>query len=144
MGQNNTAFQINGYSYADAKLSFDGVDLPGVTAFEFNSTQGKTNNYALGKNPVSRSRGTVEYSGSMDVDRDTMRILGDTLSPTGLLYDIPAGVMVVSLERPDGGKEIVTLPSFEFMADGIGGSQGDENLTRSIDVIFGGIAKETF
>jgi len=143
MANNNAAFQLNGFSYADGKATFNGLELPGVTSFEFNPTQSKTNNYGLGKNPVSRSRNNVEYSGSMEMDYDTQKILSQ-LSPTGLLIDVPVGVMVFTLERADGDKEIITMPFFEFQGDGIGGTQGDENLTQSIDVIFGGYSKETF
>lgn len=142
MGQNNTAFVLNGYSYADAKLEFNGIDLPGVTSFEFTKTQAKTNNYGLGSNPVSRSKGNKEYSGSMEMDYDTQNLLSG-LSATGLLTEIPMGLMILSLERVDGGKEIVTLGFFEFNGDGISGSQGDENLTQSIDVIFGSYEKES-
>lgn len=143
MSNNNSAFQLNGYSYADGKATFNGIDLPGVTSFEFNPTQTKTNNYGLGKNPVSRSRGAVEYAGSLEMDYDTQKLLGN-LSPTGLLIDVPVGVMIFTLEREDGGKEIITMPFFEFQGDGISGTQGDENLTQSIDVIYGGYSKETF
>ena len=143
MGQNNTAFNLNGYSYADAKVTFNGIELPGITSFEFSSPQPKSNNYGLGKNPVSRSRGRVEYSGSLEMDYDTQNLL-EGLSPTGLLKDIPAGVVVMSLEKADGGKETVTMPFFEFASDGLSGSEGDENLTGSIDVIFGGYVKKSF
>lgn len=143
MGQNNTAFVINGYSYADARMEFNGIDLPGVVAFDLTANQNKANNYGLGANPMSRSKGNKEYSGSMDMDYDTQNLLSG-LSATGNLVDIPAGVMILSLERTDGGKEIVTLPFFEFQGDGLGGSQGDENLTKSIDVIYGGYTKESF
>lgn len=143
MGQNNTSFVLNGYSYADAKLEFNGVDLPGVTSFEFTKNQNKANNYGLGANPVSRSRGNKEYAGSVEMDYDTQNLL-EGLSPTGLMTDIPSGIMILSLERADGGKETVTMGFFEFSGDGISGSQGDENLTQSIDVIFGSYDKETF
>lgn len=143
MGQNNTAFVLNGYSYADAKLEFNGIDLPGITSFDFAKTQAKTNNYGLGANPVSRSKGNKEYAGSVEMDYDTQNLL-QGVSPTGLLTDIPSGVMVLSLERADGGKEVVTLGFFEFNGDGISGSQGDENLAQSIDVIFGSYNKASF
>jgi hypothetical protein len=143
MGRNNTGFVINGYSYADGKATFNGVELPGVTSFEYAATQGKSNNYGLGQNPVSRSRGNKEFSGSMEIDFDTQNLLARQ-SATGLLTDIPAGVMILSLEKEDGGKEVVTMPFFEFQGDGISGSQGDENLTQSIDIIFGGYFKESF
>jgi hypothetical protein len=143
MGQNNTPFVLNGYSYADCKATFNGVDLPGVTSFELNAPQNKANNYGLGQNPISRSRGNKEFSGSMEMDYDTQNLLAG-LSPTGLLTDIPSGVLVFSLEKDDGGKEIITMPFFEFSGDGLSGSQGDENLTHSIDVIFGGYFKESF
>lgn len=143
MPNNNTPFQLNGYSYADGRATFDGIELPGVTSFEFMSSQGKTNNYGLGKNPVSRSRNNVEFTGSMEMDYDTQNLLAP-LSPTGLLKDVAAGVMIFSLERADGSKETVTMNNFEFMADGISGTQGDENLVQSIDVIFGSYLKKTF
>lgn len=140
---NNAAFTLNGYSFGDAQISFNGIDMPGITSFEFNSSQSKTNNYGLGKNPVSRSRNNIEYEGSIELDYDTQNLLA-SLSPTGLLKDVPSGVMVLSLSRPDGGKETVTMGAFEFSGDGISGSQGDDNLTHSIDVIFGSYTKETF
>lgn len=143
MSNNNTPFQLNGFSYADAKATFNGIELPGCTAFEFLRNQSKANNYGFGKNPVSRSRNNVEYSGSLEMDYDTQKLL-ENLSATGLLSDVPAGVLIFSLEKADGGKEVITLPFFEFMGDGISGSQGDENLTQSIDVIFGGYSKESF
>lgn len=143
MAQNNTGFVLDGYSYADASAKFNGIDLPGITSFEFNATQTKTNNYGLGANPISRSKGNKEYSGSVEMDYDTQNLLA-SLSPTGRLIDIPAGVMVFSLEREDGGKEIVTLSFFEFLGDGISGSQGDENLTQSIDIIYGSYTKASF
>lgn len=143
MANNNTAFQLNGYSYADGKATFNGIELPGVVSFEFKRNQAKSNNYGLGKNPVSRSRNNVEFTGSIEMDYDTQKLL-QPLSPTGLLGDIPPGIMILSLEKVDGGKETVTMGFFEFMSDGIGGSQGDENLTDSGDVIFGSYTKKTF
>lgn len=143
MARNNTAFVINGYSYADAKCSFNDIELPGVTSFDFQEAQVKSNNYGMGKNAVSRSRGIVEQSGSIEMDYDTANLLAP-LSPDGKLQSIPAGLMVLSLEKVDGGKEIVTLPFFEFMGDGVGGSQGDDNLTNSSDAIFGTMQKTSF
>jgi hypothetical protein len=143
MGANNTAFSINGYSYADGKATFNGVELPGITSFEFSSPQSKTNNYGLGKYPVSRSRGKVEYSGSLEMDWDTQRAL-KAFSPTGLMKDIPAGVMIFSLERADGGKETLTMGAFEFNGDAISGAEGDENLTGSIDVVYGSYTPKSF
>ena len=143
MGAKNTAFSINGYSYADAKAVFNGVELPGITSFDFKRAQGKSNNYGFGQYPVSRSKGKVEYTGSMEIDWDTQRAL-KPLSVTGLLADIPAGVLVFSLEKADGGKETITMAMFEFNGDGLSGSEGDENLTGSIDVIFGSFIPKSF
>lgn len=143
MGRENTGFTLNGYSYADGKATFNGIELPGVTAFEFKKNVTKVNNYGLGKNPVSRSLGTAEYTGNMEMDFDTQKLLSG-ISPTGLLTEIPAGIMVLSLERADGGKETQKMLFFEFMSDGLGGSQGDDNLKNSGDVIFGSMTKQSF
>ena len=142
MGQNNTAFAINGFSYADCKATFNGIELPGVTSFDFKKMKAKSNNYGMGENPVSRSRKNAEYEASMDMDYDTQKILSQ-LSPTGLLTEIPSGIMILSLAKADGGKEIITLPFFEFQSHGINGSQGDDNLTGSIDCIFGGYQQQS-
>lgn len=143
MANNNTTLALNGYSYADGKAVFDGLELPGVTSFEFTHNQGKVNNYGFGVNPTSRSRNIKEYSGSMTMDYDTMKIL-ESLSPTGLLSDVPTGVMVLTLENANGTTEVMTLNFFEFNGDGLSGSQGDDNLTQSVDIIFAGMSKATY
>lgn len=140
MANNNAAFSLNGYSYADAKVIFDGIELPGVTSFDFTVTKTKTNNYGLGSNPVSRSRGKKEYSGSIEMDFDTSKLL-QALSPTGLLTEVPAGILVMTLSNADDTFETITIGFFEFNGDGITGTEGDENLTQSIDVIFGSYIK---
>ena len=77
------------------------------------------------------------------MDWDTQRAL-KPLSATGLLSDIPAGVLIFSLEKAGGGKETITMGTFEFSGDGLSGSEGDENLTGSIDVIFGSFIPKSF
>ena len=139
----NTPFQLNGYSYADCKATLNGVELPGITSFDFSKVKNKFNNYGMGANPTSRSRGANEYEGSLEMDYDTQQI-ASTLSPTNLLVDVPASIFVLSLEKADGGKEVITLGFFEFMGDAIAGSTGDENLVGSVDVIFGSYTKTTY
>ena len=138
----NTPFQLNGHSYADAKIIFDGIELPGVTAFDYDVKKTKTNNYGLGENPVSRSRGTNEFSGTMEMDFDTIKLLRK-LSPTGLITAIPVGLLILTLENSDGSFEVVTVGFFEFGGDGVGGTQGDENFKKSVDIIFGSITFNT-
>jgi hypothetical protein len=143
MGQNNTAFVINGYSYADAKFIFNGIIVPGIKSFSFKVKKTKTNNYGMGENPDSRSRGKKEYEGSLGMTHDSAKIL-KTLSPTGLLTEIPAGVAILSLVRTDGRKEVITMNFFEWMSDGLEGSEGDEDLQTDNDVIFGSMQKQSF
>lgn len=143
MARNNTAFSLNGFSYADAKIEFNGTELPGVTSFDFAETQVKTNNYGTGKNAVSRSRGKVEATATLEMDYDTANLLS-SISPDGKLHSVPAGLLVLSLEKEDGGKETMSFTFFEFNGDGLAGSEGDENLTMSIDAIFGTMIKTSF
>ncbi|MFR9589077.1 MAG: hypothetical protein SNF86_06695 [Rikenellaceae bacterium] len=140
MGRVNTGMTLNGYSYADSQVVYNGVDLPGVTAFELTRTQSKQNNYGTGRMPVSRSRGRVENTGSITMDYATQRILTN-LSATGLLGDLPAGVLVISLEAGDGSKEVVTVTGLEFTTDSIAGTEGDNNIATSTDVIFSTFTK---
>ncbi len=143
MGQNNTSFVINGYSYADAKFTFNGIVVPGIKSFSFKAKKTKTNNYGMGENPESRSRGKKEYEGSLGMTHDASKILSP-LSPTGLLTEIPAGVAILSLVRYDGGKETITMNFFEWQSDGLEGSEGDEDLQTDNDVIFGSMVKKSF
>jgi len=144
MGQNNTPFQVNGYSYADGRFTFNGIDIAGIKAFNYKVTKTKTNNYGLGENPESRTKGKKEYSGSMDMTPSAEKILIDNFSPSGLLVDVPAGTAVFSVVREDGGKEVVNMPFFEFQSEGFEGSEGDEDLSTSNDVIFGGFVRESY
>lgn len=143
MGQNNTAFVINGYTYADCRFTFNGIIVPGIKSFSFKVNKGKTNNYGMGENPDSRSRGKKEYEGSLGMTHDAAKILSP-LSPTGLLTEIPAGVAILSLVRDDGGKELITMNAFEWQSDGLEGSEGDEDLQTDNDVIFGSMTKKSF
>lgn len=74
------------------------------------------------------------------MDYATQRILTN-LSATGLLGDLPAGVLVISLEAGDGSKEVVTVTGLEFTTDSIAGTEGDNNIATSTDVIFSTFTK---
>lgn len=138
----NTSFSINGYSYADCKATLDGIELPGIKSFDFKVSREKMNNWGMGSNPISRTRKHREPSGSIEITHGTKELLR-SISPTGLLVDIPAGIFLLTLEREDGGKELISMGSFEFMTDGLSGSVGDEDLALSCDIIFGRYSEST-
>jgi len=142
MAQDNTPFSLQGMAYADAKVEFNGIELPGVKSFDFSERQEKVNNPGTGKNPVSRSRKGTEQNASMELDLGTIEKLED-ISPTGKLIDVPAGTLVISVARDDGTKKMYTFNLFEWMEDGLSGSTGDDELLRSTDCIFGTWSKTT-
>jgi len=144
MANENTVLSMEGYSTADVKITFNDLELPGITNFELNLEQSKNNNLGMGVNPVSRSRSQKEYSGSLEMDYDTKkRLLENFANTDNVLTSIPPGLLEITLARTDGGFEKISVPFMEFNGDGISGSQGDENLTKSVDIIFAGINQTT-
>lgn len=140
----NKPFSENGISYASVSAQFNGLTLEGMTSYTFTVTQEKTNNYAAGANPISRSVGTKVYEGSLDLTVDTQLAIANAFSPSGSLVDVPAGIFTLTFLRADGGRLVKTYNNFEFTADESTGSEGDTNLVGSIPIIFGGVTSQLY
>ena len=59
---------VNGRSYDFASISviIGGVPFRGISAINYTQEQEKTNNFGTGNSPVSRGRGAIETSVSID------------------------------------------------------------------------------
>ena len=130
---------INGKAYSWSEIVFSILDVPvaGVTAITYTGEQEKNNNMGSGDEPVSRGRGSKNYTGSIDLSMNTVEALRD-VATNGDLLDLPMFNIVVSFLNTQGVQRHV-LQNVEFVDDGVEASQGDTDINRSFGLIIGKI-----
>jgi len=138
MSYKNTAFQLNGYSFSDAKFTLNGIDLAGIRGIDINTEQEKVNQFGAGVNPVGRGRGVRDTTGSIDLDIETAKIVKNAFGVTSML-DIPPSNLIVTFDDGNGNILVAVISFLEFNNDGIASSQGDTEVVRSYDVVAGDI-----
>jgi|TARA_R110002012_G_scaffold271164_2_gene456349 hypothetical protein len=126
---------INGqaYDYTQIIMSVLGVPVAGVTSINYTEEQEKTNNFGAGNRPVSRGRGAIEASGSIELSMNEIEALRDA-APSGSMLKIPPfEITIVYLNL----QKVVThkLKNVEFTNDGVETSQGDTDIRRTFDIV---------
>ena len=126
---------INGqaYDYTQIIMSVLGVHVAGVTSINYTEEQEKTNNFGAGNRPVSRGRGAIEASGSIELSMNEIEALRDA-APSGSMLKIPPfEITIVYLNL----QKVVThkLKNVEFTNDGVETSQGDTDIRRTFDIV---------
>ncbi len=126
---------INGqaYDYTQIIMSVLGVPVAGVTSINYTEEQEKTNNFGAGNRPVSRGRGAIEASGSIELSMNEIEALRDA-APSGSMLKIPPfEITIVYLNL----QKVVThkLKNVEFTNDGVETSQGDTDICRTFDIV---------
>ena len=96
---------INGKAYDFALITVValGVPLPSVSDINYTEEQEKENNFGLGDRPVSRGKGAINASGSLDISMNDIEALRD-VAPDGSLLKIPA------LTTRTGAGDLPTIP----------------------------------
>jgi len=126
---------INGqaYDYTQIIMSVLGVPVAGVTSINYTEEQEKTNNYGAGNRPVSRGRGAIEASGSIELSMNEVEALRDAAPDGSMLKIPPFEITVVYLNL----QKVVThkLKNVEFTNDGVETSQGDTDIRRTFDIV---------
>ena len=130
---------INGqaYDYTQIIMSVLGVPVAGVTSINYTEEQEKTNNFGAGNRPVSRGRGAIEASGSIELSMNEIEALRDA-APSGSMLKIPPfEITIVYLNL----QKVVThkLKNVEFTNDGVETSQGDTDIRRTFDLVISDI-----
>lgn len=136
MSYTNTPFELNGVSFSDAKVTFNGLNLPGIRGLNVTVQQDKANKFGAGVYPVARGRTVKDPTGSLDMDLETRNLLKNTFAPLTELTDVPPGVLTVIF---DNGVQniIINITAVEFLNDGLETSQGDDEVVRSYDIVCG-------
>jgi hypothetical protein len=131
---------INGINYSWSNIQFVlfGVVVIGIVKIDYKSKQTKTNNYGLGKKPISRGHGNVEYEGSIDIYMDELRAIIDA-APSKDPLEVPMFDVVVLATGLSVLPLNDTLKDVEFMEDVFSFSQGNSKSTVTIPLVIGDI-----
>lgn len=126
---------INGRAYDFTQITTValGVPLAGISAVNYTEEQEKTNNMGAGNRPVSRGKGPIDASGSLDISMNDVEALRDA-APNGSLLQIPLFDIVVVFGNPQKPVTHV-LKNVEFLNDGVESTQGDTDLKRTFDIV---------
>lgn len=127
---------VNGIAHDFTQLVplYLGVPLNSLTNIDYDIPQEKVNNMGVGPNAVSRGRGAIDPTGSMELsmtDIEAMR----AVSPDGLMVSIPMNDFVLVFGNPQFPTTHV-LKNLEFSNDGISASTGDTDLKKTLNFTF--------
>ena len=125
---------VNGtaYSYADISLVVAGIPVFGVSSIAYDEEQAKENNFGVGDRPVSRGRGGIEPTASIEIDLDEAEKLRDASPDGSMLALAPFDITVVYLNGVKTTTHI--LKNCEFKNNGVETSQGDTAIKKSFEL----------
>jgi hypothetical protein len=126
---------VNGrsYDFTSITVSILGVPLVGISAISYTEEQTKENNFGTGNRPVSRGRGAINASGSIDIHMEDVEKIRQA-APNRSLLQLPAFDIVVVFGNPTNPR-VHILKNAEFTSDGVEASQGDTAFVRSFDLV---------
>jgi hypothetical protein len=127
----------NGASWASFTFSILGVPTTGVQRITYKDMQQKQNNYGAGRKPYNRTKGTIEYEGSITLFLDVVWALVKS-STTGRLQDLPPFEITCRVVYGTQSKTTI-LKYVEFTENGLDTSEGDMNTIVELPLIIGDI-----
>lgn len=130
---------INGraYDFTQITVSLLGVPLAGVKTLNYTEEQEKTNNFGTGNRPVSRGKGPIDASGSIELSKNEVEAIRDA-APSGSLLQIEPFDITVVFGNPQ--KPVVhVLKNVEFLNDGVETTQGDTDIARTFDLVISNV-----
>lgn len=127
---------INGqnYSWASIKAEVLGTLVVGVTEINYGETDQKSNNYGIGRFPISRGYGNVEPTASIAFYKDTLVAL-EKVAPLKRIQDIPPFDVTVAYLTRTGKFTKDILRNFEFTENKVETSQNDGRIVVTIQCI---------
>ena len=126
---------VNGiaFDYVQITPLFLGVPLVSMSSITYEEIQEKVNNFGTGNRPVSRGRGAIDASGSMELSMNDIEALRE-VAPNGSLLLLPASDFVLVFGNPQNVQTHV-LKNLEFTNDGVTGTQGDTDLKLTLNFV---------
>jgi len=127
----------NGASFVSFTFSILGVPTNGVQRISYKAMQAKQNNYGVGRKPYNRTKGKVEFEGSITLFLDVVKAL-EKAAPNGNLFDLPPFEITARVVFGTQSKTTI-LRYVEFLESGIDTSEGDMNVLVELPLIIGDI-----
>ena len=130
---------VNGIAFDFVQLTplFLGVPLVSMSSITYEEIQEKVNNFGIGNRPVSRGRGAIDASGSMELSMNDIEAIRD-VAPNGSLLLLPASDFVLVFGNPQNIQTHV-LKNLEFTNDGVTGTVGDTDLKLTLNFVISDI-----
>ena len=130
---------VNGIAFDFVQLTplFLGVPLVSMSSITYEEVQEKVNNFGVGNRPVSRGRGAIDASGSMEISMNDIEAIRD-IAPNGSLLLIPASDFILIFGNPQNIQTHV-LKNLEFTNDGVTGTQGDTDLKLTLNFVISNV-----
>ena len=126
---------VNGqaYDYTQIIVTVLGVPLAGISSINYIEEQEKENNFGTGNRPVSRGKGAINASGSLEISMNDVVALRD-VAPNGSLLQLPEFDILVTYGNP---QRVVTdtLKNVGFLNDGVETTKGDKDIRRTFDIV---------
>ena len=126
---------VNGISFDFVQLTplFLGVPLVSMSSITYEEIQEKINNFGIGNRPVSRGRGAIDASGSIELSMNDLEAMRE-VAPNGSLLLLPASDFVLVFGNPQNIQTHI-LKNLEFTNDGMTGAVGDTDLKLTLNFV---------
>ena len=130
---------VNGqaFSYVQITPLFLGVPLVSMSSITYEEVQEKANNFGIGNRPVSRGRGAIDASGSIELSMNDLEAMRE-VAPNGSLLLLPASDFVLVFGNPQNIQTHI-LKNLEFTNDGMTGTQGDTDLKLTLNFVISNV-----
>lgn len=129
----NTFGTLTGWNSVTVNLL--GRDLEGITAVSYDDTVSKANAYGSGKMPVGRTEGNYEAKASLDLLKEEVDGIQQSLPPGGRVQDIAPFDILVEYARKDGKLQTDIIRNAEFTNKAIEVKNGDGSISMKMELI---------
>lgn len=110
-------------------------DMEGITKLAYDDTEGMENVKGAGGYPVGRTEEDYEATCSMEVYKEEMDALQQSLPPGARVQKIPAFDIVAEYERNDGTIQKDIIRNVQIRGQGRSITQGDGTIVVPLNLI---------
>ena len=130
---------VNGRAFDFVQITplFLGVPLVSMTAITYEEVQEKVNNMGTGNRPISRGRGAIDASGTIELSMSDIEAMRE-VAPNGSILQIPASDFVLVFGNPQNIQTHV-LKNLEFTSDGGAATVGDTDLKLTLNFVISNV-----
>jgi hypothetical protein len=134
------AFNSEEYAFVDIQVVMLGRPVIGLRGISYKETQEKTNVHGAGRKPIARSRGPINFEGSVKILMSELRALLISQGNKASIVGIPPFDIVVAYS-PKVGDAITTdrLVYVEFTEAAVDVKLGDTEIEVELPIIPGDI-----